>query len=1005
MNSDSLDPFSAVGTKSKQVQDAKDMMQMITERASRTGTAVPDYTFLELIGKGSFGRVYKCERNDTREVVAVKIIDVDDLDYRLDNTQKDEAIADFTKEVSTLKHLKDSRAKNINYIQEAFDLHSQLWIVSDYCPGGSVHTLMKAVPSGAGLEEHFIIPIARELAVALKYVHEAGVIHRDVKCGNILISEQGDVQLCDFGVAGVMEGQTSKRSTIIGTPFWMPPEMHSMEPDSQEGYGTEVDCWAFGCTVYEMATGMPPNHKFHPSMLRTVLKAAPRLGDGDFSQDLRDFVAFCLKENPQERPTARQILEHHYIADTYEQYPTNSLRQMIDRYVQWEQKGGQRASLFNPYGAAAPQLSEESEGDFDDWNFSTTESFNKDFAHRYSQLGVDTADFALPEAGNDKGVPAVESRGYKPFEEVQEDIKAKRGEKSMQRLFDPDASPYDYNEPVEDDEQPLSDLPLRNLPSNGAANRETLIDLDMGGSELDLQPAFNFDFGDVPTLKAARPPRASLLADDDDNEDYDFTIDAQNGKRATREWKMPWSADPEPEPMPEPLANENANRKTLDWQMPWGGETSLTEKPQNRRTQDWSFPLSEIATENPSRRTQDWTFATAEVSEAAVDAGNEFTFPPAQSEDDINPGFRPMLTRTATEPIGQFKDFLHPPAQITLTSENDTRSVRDSTPMIDLDMASGPNFDVNFDLDDDNTMTMHRNDHGASPAVSLAGSTETRRNPFFLADVDRVMEEENKRSSHRQSRSEPQLLAAPSILGDRPIHSRGPSTESIVRLSRDRGFSLSSTASSDVVDSNWGRDYNRRLTEHTREQLMNDLHDSAIAARPMMGLHSRMNSFDDTDVDSVGPTGVHMPEQDDADYPMAGMRPLRSVSALGHNMDDGAHGDLDMRSGRARAGTGGTTTTMATSNGYDSDSYYQPRRSMRMPIFPRVLAPDPEALGEMADQDLVDQELDRLLDDLQNGLGAAAEAFNRRERELSGADEPEDMNQHFRGFGSEGDGE
>lgn len=74
-----------------------------------------------------------------------------------------------------------------------------------------------------------------------------------------------------------------------------------------------------------------------------------------------------------------------------------------------------------------------------------------------------------------------------------------------------------------------------------------------------------------------------------------------------------------------------------------------------------------------------------------------------------------------------------------------------------------------------------------------------------------------------------------------------------------------------------------------------------------------------------------------------------------------------------------------------------------MHIFPRVLAPDPEALGEMADQDVVDQELDRLLDDLQNGLGAAADMFANRDRELSGNDEVEDIQHHFRGFGSEGD--
>ena len=130
-----------------------------------------------LIGTETF-----CSRSlETREVVAVKILDVDDTDYTSELRHKDEAIADFIKEVNTLKHLKDSKAKNINYIRDAFDLHSQLWIVTDYCPGGSVHTLMKA-SNGQGLAEKFIIPVARELAIALMGVHDAGVIHRDVKC-------------------------------------------------------------------------------------------------------------------------------------------------------------------------------------------------------------------------------------------------------------------------------------------------------------------------------------------------------------------------------------------------------------------------------------------------------------------------------------------------------------------------------------------------------------------------------------------------------------------------------------------------------------------------------------------------------------------------------------------------------------------------------------------------------------------------------------------------------
>lgn len=775
-----------------------------------------------------------------------------------------------------------------------------------------------------------------------------------------------------------------------------------MDPDVQEGYGTEVDCWAYGCTIYEMATGMPPNHKFHPSMLRTILKAAPRLQDGDYSQGLRDFVAYCLEENPQDRPTAEEILQHPYIADTSETFPTTSLIQLIERYVQWEHRGGQRASLFNPYGAAAPQTSEhnqDDQDDFDDWNFSTTDAFDSNFAKRFSQLGIEATDFAVQDDNVGRKLPDLDVRELTHFDKVQEDIKAKRGEKSMGRLFDPNAAPYDYNTQVEeDDDQPLSDLPLRNMSSDRAANRETLIDLDMGELGLDSQPTFNFDFGDVPTLKAARPSRASVVTMQEEEDEGDYYGDqGLDTKRATKEWKMPWSAAPD----------VKENRKTQDWVMPLA-ETALTEKP-NRRTQDWKFPLSELTIDNPSRRTQDWTFATAEVSGVTADTGSEFTFPPAQSEEDINPGFRPNLTRTATEPIGQYHDYLHPPTNNMISSNNNRSSVRDSVrdsrPVIDLDMAMGSDFEPNFDFD--NTVVMHTGGREASPAVSLAGSTETRRNPFFLDEVDRQQEEDGKRSSHRQSRSEPHLLAA-AVQGSRLLHLRGPSTESIVRHNRDRGYSLSSSASSDIVENTWERDYNRRMGEHTREQLMNDLHTAAMVPRGS-GVHSRMNSFD-TDVDSVGTTSAPIPGVDDEGFPLAGMKPLRSIAALHESVDDGGYSELLVGRSRSRADTGGTTTTTAaTSNGYDSsreESSYLPKRSTRIYTFPRVLPPHPEALGEMADQDIVDQELDRLLDDLQNGLGVAADMFNRRDKEISGAaDEGEDIHQHFQGFGSEGDGE
>jgi len=111
----------------------------------------------------------------------VKIIEVDVQDYKADVDAKDDTIKEFIRETSILQSLKDNRAQNVNTIFDAFSVDTQLWIVTEYCPGGSLTTLMKATPQ-PGLAERYIIPIAREVAVALKYVHEAGIIHRDIKC-------------------------------------------------------------------------------------------------------------------------------------------------------------------------------------------------------------------------------------------------------------------------------------------------------------------------------------------------------------------------------------------------------------------------------------------------------------------------------------------------------------------------------------------------------------------------------------------------------------------------------------------------------------------------------------------------------------------------------------------------------------------------------------------------------------------------------------------------------
>src|SRR5438270_12369307 len=117
-------------------------------------------------------------------VVAVKVIDIDESDYRAHGEEKDEQIRAFQKEIKILRRAQESGAENLNQMIEALPVHSQLWLVCEYCPGGSVKTLMRA--TNDRLEEKYLIVVARELAKALRGLHQAGIMHRDVKAANVL---------------------------------------------------------------------------------------------------------------------------------------------------------------------------------------------------------------------------------------------------------------------------------------------------------------------------------------------------------------------------------------------------------------------------------------------------------------------------------------------------------------------------------------------------------------------------------------------------------------------------------------------------------------------------------------------------------------------------------------------------------------------------------------------------------------------------------------------------
>lgn len=617
--------------KERQIKDAEDMHHKLVHIAERRGLTVPPYDLLELIGKGANGRVYKGKNQNTGEIVAVKIVFADDDDFHNAVLDKDNTIDSFRKEVAVLQKLMDCNAKNIMALHDAFDWHDQLWIVSDYCTGGSIRTLSRAhLPSRPGFEERHIIPIARELAIAIKSVHDHDIIHRDIKGANVFVTEEGDIKLGDFGVTGLV-GDGLKRRTMVGTPHYMSAVLHTDDPSTMnltlDAYGKEVDIWAYGITIYEAATCQVPYQTVRPEYLKHYVVNPPRLEGGDFSDGLRDLIAFCLNGDPDQRPSIEDVLAHPYIANTSETHPTRTLVELIDRYTVWERKGGQRHSLWGKEGAAPPVVPEEDDSqavdnNLTDWRFSTSEDFDVAFDRRYSQM-VATQDFATQhfDAPAGSGLLPLDTRGLTPLERFQE-LSANRGERSLDRLFNKEKTPYELHTPIDDVGGP-SDLPLRRMAA-AAPLRESLIDLDSAGN-LDMNaPMLNLDFSDMPTLRAARTSRAIKSSDEEESE-YSYR--------------------------------------------------SLDEK---RATMDWKFPVQETT----KRATMDWTFPRSQPTEPN-EPGVSMHLPPVGSEP-VPPAFRPTLKHTATEPIGHVGDYMHPPHSIMPASSS---PIRDSThSMIDLDL-------------------------------------------------------------------------------------------------------------------------------------------------------------------------------------------------------------------------------------------------------------------------------------------------------------------------------
>lgn len=271
--------------------------QTTTSAFHKSKTLDNKYMLGDEIGKGAYGRVYKGLDLENGDFVAIKQVSLENI------AQEDLNI--IMQEIDLLKNLNH---KNIVKYLGSLKTRSHLHIILEYVENGSLANIIKPNKFGPFPESLVAVYIAQVLE-GLAYLHEQGVIHRDIKGANILTTKEGLVKLADFGVATKLTEADVNTHSVVGTPYWMAPEVIEMS-----GVCAASDIWSVGCTVIELLTCVPPYYELQPmpALFRIVQDERPPIPES-LSPDITDFLRQCFKKDARQRPDAKTLLSHPWI--------------------------------------------------------------------------------------------------------------------------------------------------------------------------------------------------------------------------------------------------------------------------------------------------------------------------------------------------------------------------------------------------------------------------------------------------------------------------------------------------------------------------------------------------------------------------------------------------------------------------------------------------------------------------------------------------------------------